>query len=491
MYANYYLARQVARGRDSKYLLSVGPFHISPGFTSTTAIAIVGGEDFHYDHWNFRRYLQMGFYYPDDFYKHLDIETFGKNAIWAGWVFDNPGVDTDGDGYFGKHRMCCDDSIVVRIDTVGTIIDTVWEELCDTVWYEGDGQPDYRGATAPPAPQVWVESDVGQVWVRWNGLRSETTPDLFSREIDFDGYRVYVGRDNRHASFTLLTSYDRENYLKYVYSVGAGDFEIYDPPFTPEELICLYGDSCNDPEFHPRHWGRGNPMLVGDSLFYFAPQDFNRSELGITTPITRIYPDAPTPYTHDPAQIPDSLKDVYLTEDGYFKYYEYQYTITNLLPTVPYYVNVTSFDIGSPQSGLTALESPRDFNPTTVYPNSSPQTVAEKGLDVYVYPNPYRIDGGYIENGFEGRDARWYIPERLRLIHFANVPSRCWIRIYSLDGDLIRALRHEKDPDDPTASHATWDMITRNTQALVSGIYYWTVESDDGRTQIGKLVVIK
>ena len=44
--------------------------------------------------------------------------------------------------------------------------------------------------------------------------------------------------------------------------------------------------------------------------------------------------------------------------------------------------------------------------------------------------------------------------------------------------------------DDPLASHASWDLITRNTQLVVSGIYYWTVEDNDGDVQIGKLVVI-
>jgi hypothetical protein len=38
--------------------------------------------------------------------------------------------------------------------------------------------------------------------------------------------------------------------------------------------------------------------------------------------------------------------------------------------------------------------------------------------------------------------------------------------------------------------HDSWDLITRNTQAVVSGVYYWTVEGADGRVQIGKLVII-
>jgi hypothetical protein len=33
-------------------------------------------------------------------------------------------------------------------------------------------------------------------------------------------------------------------------------------------------------------------------------------------------------------------------------------------------------------------------------------------------------------------------------------------------------------------------MITRNTQRIVTGIYYWVVEEPNGNTQIGKFVII-
>ena len=75
-------------------------------------------------------------------------------------------------------------------------------------------------------------------------------------------------------------------------------------------------------------------------------------------------------------------------------------------------------------------------------------------------------------------------------IHFVNLPAKCTISIYSLDGDLIRTIDHDKDISDPEATHDTWDLITRNTQLTVSGIYYWTIESENGETQIGKLVLI-
>ena len=116
--------------------------------------------------------------------------------------------------------------------------------------------------------------------------------------------------------------------------------------------------------------------------------------------------------------------------------------------------------------------------------------VDRDGLEAYVYPNPYCYDGAYLENGYEGRDALYVIPDRMRRVNFANLPARCTISIYTLDGDLVRQISHDKDPADPASSHDEWDLISRNTQKVVSGIYYWVVESDNARTQIGKLVII-
>ncbi|MCX6827461.1 MAG: hypothetical protein NTV06_09415, partial [candidate division Zixibacteria bacterium] len=107
-------------------------------------------------------------------------------------------------------------------------------------------------------------------------------------------------------------------------------------------------------------------------------------------------------------------------------------------------------------------------------------------------PNPYRNDRNYgnQEGGnFEGRNQADAGADRSHLIHFTNLPHKCKIKIFSLDGDLIRELDHNMTKDSPGSMHHQWDMITRNTQLVVSGIYYYTVESEYGN-QIGKLVII-
>ncbi|MFZ5980245.1 MAG: hypothetical protein ACOYVF_06390 [Candidatus Zixiibacteriota bacterium] len=519
LYPPQTIAHDIADGYDTRFLLSFGPFSIDPGQALPVSFAYLAGDNFHVYPTNGEENLIEN-YHPDTYYDNLNFTNLGINSMWASWIYDNPGVDTDDDKYFGEYRLCCEDSL--PLDTMDTfynpfdslIIDSIvkrdpadwtWSYLvCDTFWYKGDNVPDFRGAAPPPSPASWgslrIEPAVGELHLTWNGYRSETTRDIFSREMDFEGYRIYVSRDNRETSYYMLASYDIEDYNRYDYVATNNSWELNETPFTMEELRCLYGsdangDPCNDTLFDPNIFTRSNPLLYTDSVgeihvYYFEPQDFNRSILanfqGSNTPIRKIYPDQSYP-TH---LNPDSCDPSELTEEGYFKYFEYEYTVENLLPTVPYYVNVTAFDYGSPQSGLGSLETSKTNLSIIAYPLSSVDEVEEKELEVYVYPNPYRINGNYITDGFEGRDATYYIPDRMRRLHFANLPARCTIRIYTLDGDLIREIEHDKDPSDPTSMHDEWDLITRNTQRIVTGIYYWVVEDENGETQIGKFVII-
>lgn len=521
LYPNQVIARNIADGYDTRFLLSFGPFYIESGQTLPLSFAYLAGADLHTDPENGKNNL-VDNYRPDIYYSNLSFTNLGSNAMWASWIYDNPGIDSDDDSVFGEYRLCCQDSAISQIDTIAVgpplILDTLWTyDLCDTFWYKGDGVPDFRGASPPPAPGTWsstrlkngtpakinsmrVYPSVGKVTIRWNGLRSETTRDIFSREYDFEGYRIYMSRDSRESSFIIMASYDINNYNRYEFNQTNSIWELNEIPFTLEQLRCLYGNvvngsRCNDTLFDPTDYTRSDPYITVDSLgrtltYYFDPQDFNRSIFanypGANTPIRKVYPDQPYPSHLNP----DSADTSELTDEGFFKYFEYEYTMDNLLPTVPYYVNVTAFDFGSPQSGLGSLESSKTNSARLVYPLSSVDSVAAQNLEVYVYPNPYRINSDYIADGFEGRDAPYYIPDRMRRLHFANLPPRCTIRIYSLDGDLIREFEHDKDPSDPTSMHDEWDLITRNTQRVVTGIYYWVVEDDKGNTQIGKFVLI-
>jgi hypothetical protein len=512
LYPSQALAPDFANGYDTRYLLSFGPFTINPGEVLPLSFAYMAGANFHADRTNLRNLPDR----PDLYYQNLNFSSgksnLSENSRWASWIYDNPGVDTDGDLDFGEKFICGNDSI--KSDS--TKKDSVWEEGtwkytwkyswlytdADTCWIVGDGVPDFKGASPPPSPSSWsnvrgisamrILPATGKVTVRFNGMRSETTKDVFSGYLDFEGYRVYYGRDERATSFQLAASYDVEDYNKYVWdehrSGGAG-YSLIDIPYSRRQLQCAYGTSCDDSTFNPLDWTQSRPYrpaLHPDSAFYFRAQDYNVSRLGIDTKIVKRFPNQPYPSSLDPIHADTSE----VTEDGFLKYFEYELEVVDLLPTVPWFFNVTAFDFGSPLSGLPSLETSTTVGAVEAYPQPTTEDVARRGLKVYVYPNPYRVDDDYAEHSFEEQPSSTKNADRLRRVHFANLPAKCTISIFSLDGDLVRELVHDVASSDPTASHETWDLITRNTQMAVSGLYYWTVEDDQGQTQIGKLVLI-
>ncbi|MDZ4723836.1 MAG: hypothetical protein SGI97_08030, partial [candidate division Zixibacteria bacterium] len=97
------------------FVYSFGGFDVPPGATAEFTIAIVGGDSIHVDSNAYANYFNPE--NPTAFYNSLDFSLLANNARWADWVYDNPGIDTDGDGYMGEFRVCD----------------------AETTWYKGDG----------------------------------------------------------------------------------------------------------------------------------------------------------------------------------------------------------------------------------------------------------------------------------------------------------------------------------------------------------------
>ncbi len=331
-------------GYDTRYLLSFGPFDISPGQSQPLSFAYVGGKNLHTNPDNLDN-LSWANYDPNEYYWNLDFSDLVNNRRWASWVYDTPGYDTDGDGYAGKMRTCC-----------------TGPSDCEQYYYEGDGVPDFKASFPPQAPMMRAEEiGGGRVMVKWNGLYSETTPDMLTKALDFEGYNVYFGLDDGPSSLALLAAYDLENFTKFVWVVDVlnpnGVWRAYDNPYLTRELRCLYASSCDDVSFVPQDYTADDPLAFGDSLFYFAPVGANASEFGVTTPIEKTYPDQSYPSTLNPAEADSSE----LTEDGHFKYFEYELSVSDLIPGVTYCYGVTATDFGFPQAGVAPFESSVDM----------------------------------------------------------------------------------------------------------------------------------
>lgn len=444
-----------ADGFDARYLLSFGPFDLSPGDTLPITLAYVAGDGFHQNAGAFAHLWNP--LSPSQYQKMLNYADLGTNAKWAKWIFDNPCYDTDGNGDSGKVRCYYDNQS--------------GDTICDC--YEGDGVPDFRGASAPPAPVVQATPEYGKLRIRWNGEVTEKAVDVFSGQRDFEGYRIYIGEDNRLSDYVLMAAYDLENYNLHVWNPIPRRWELSETPLMMDSLRSLFGPDF-DPMLYP---SEQKSFLFGDKFYYFSRQDWNASNLSTPHGIHRLYPDA---------NLADSSDT---TADGHHRFYEYEYYAENLEPSIPYYVSVTAFDFGSRRIALSSLESSPNVNAVRAYPLPSSDDVEKQGLGVIVFPNPYRIDGGYAAIGYENRD-RTKSAERARAIHFANLPNLCTIRIYTVDGDLVDEIEHNYPQGGPVAQEETWNIISRNTQAVVTGVYLYSISSDMGE-QLGKLVIIK
>lgn len=447
-------AEALAEGHLPEFVISSGPVDIRPGGTARLAVVYVIGENLHWDRWAYRNLWNP--HYPVEFARQLDYSDLLENIRWAKRVWDNPGVDTDLDGDSGVYIWHVDPN----------------SGDSTQVFCGGDGVPDIRGASPPPPPPVRVVTDDGRIAIRWDGRHSENFFDLFSGIRDFEGYRVWYSRSPRLEEMTLLASWDREDYSRYSYDFKAGLWRLKDIPFSIDSLKQLYGAHF-DPLNHPR----SNPFRIGGFMFYFEPVGDNLSDLSDPDQIHKVYPDA-TPDTTD------------VDEEGRMRYYQYEYVLKDLLPSVPYWVSVSAFDFGNPARDLEPMESIPTVNAVEAFAVSTEPDILKDGqLDVYCYPNPYRIDADYERRGFENRmDDRW--GERARAVWFGNLPDKCTISIYTIDGDLVDRIEHHQPSGSGTSSVESWDLINRNTEAVMSGLYYWVVESDLG-TQIGKLAIVK
>lgn len=178
-----------------------------------------------------------------------------------------------------------------------------------------------------------------------------------------------------------------------------------------------------------------------------------------------------------------------------------------------YFYSVTAFDSTGLEQGLTMLEGRRS---ATEADGVVPQGSVREGKNAWVVPNPYR---GY--RNIALRPSAWDLtpngsdPTGTH-IDFMGLPRGRWtIRIFTVSGDLVKTIGSEdavnesirtpipspvpggapvpgynRQQDNPNDGQASWNLITRNGQDIVSGIYLFAVESDGG-TQRGKFVVIR
>ncbi|NIM97453.1 MAG: hypothetical protein GTO24_05030 [candidate division Zixibacteria bacterium] len=452
----------LANGYDTRYLLSFGPFEqIAPGESLIITIAYVAGADFHVDPLNLDQDPNMTD--PGRYYRNLDFSDLETNAVWAAKVYDNPDLPD----------FAC-----------------------------GDGIPDFKGPPPPPAPTLSFETRKGKVKVRWNGRLTEKMRDSFNSRIDFEGYRVYMSRSGLVEDYGLLGSYDKVDFKIYKLNRFKEDrpWEWRAASVSLDSLKAwLNSYGIEEIEHDPTVFSQDHPFVIKQVSypFYLRLSDLIDVESGCAVAYDSIMLESFDSLYFEAQDWNLGFDDIIscpayrdsvdrgLAPDTSDRYWDYDFEV-EVFPSQPIWFAVTAFDVGDPQTGLPPLEASRLVNATLVYPIDEWETVKEEGLNVVVYPNPYRIDAGYSAKRYE--EGGLYG----RRIRFVNLPPRCTIRIYTLDGDLVRTIEHDREDNALDATYDEWDLISRNTQAVVSGIYLYSVEDKDtGENQVGKFVIIK
>jgi hypothetical protein len=95
--------------------------------------------------------------------------------------------------------------------------------------------------------------------------------------------------------------------------------------------------------------------------------------------------------------------------------------------------------------------------------------------NVHTVPDPY-----YVANAYE-------VSANNKILKFVNLPARAIIRIYSVSGVLVAVVPHD---DVGGGGEANWNLRNRNNQFIASGVYFYHVETPEGRSKVGRFTVV-
>lgn len=120
-------------------------------------------------------------------------------------------------------------------------------------------------------------------------------------------------------------------------------------------------------------------------------------------------------------------------------------------------------------------------------PAQSAEERASEGPNIYVVPNPATREA---LDEFSRLEPNQDDPTGVR-VEFRNLPkARNTVRVFTLSGDLVATLHHDGSDG---AGSLSWNLVSKNGQQVVSGIYLYSVESNDRAFDryVGRFVIVQ
>jgi len=314
---------------------------------------------------------------------------------------------------------------------------------------DGKGEPEdflvnYRTRTDSTGVSAWFFPGDRKVTLKWNNFAEMVRDGQRGNIKEFVGYRIYKA----------------SGWKRPIGSNGPG-----------RELWTLLGEWRVDPAGTP---ARSLGELVDPSAPIVLKKDTRVTWNSETRSVMR-----------------DSS---YVEADTLFAVGRYSFVDPNVLNGFPYFYSIVPVSIvpgATPELDIQLVSNPSAQNGQVVYPRGDARSDQRH---VYVVPNPYKAR------------AQWDIIPRDEdpsgtKVTFMNLPgTKGTVRIFSLAGDLIRDLpfrgaapqdlQYGKDPVASGSGSVSWNLISRNGQRIVSGVYLYSVESDLGR-DLGRFVIIR
>jgi hypothetical protein len=374
--------------------------------------------------------------------------------------------------------------------------------------------------TAPVAPNMRIWEADNRTHLFWNNM-SELVRDELTQLPDFESYRIWradgwerpFGTSIENgppsslwrlvAEFDLVNEYeqrrvvDNEQIVEYVPLGANTGLEMVG--YTP--LMLREGTREYDETAEARDLVR---RILEDPRFEFLgptmdPAEFMRytTSSGRLTPVGDRYPEIAR-YSNSW----DVIDTAYWEQTG-VEFYEY--VDENVFNGFAYFYAVTATDHQTRSGGSVitgyGIESDPQGNFGFATPRFAPQTAEERdieGQDVFVFPNP-ATPASLSE--FSQFNANADDPTGIRVM-FANLPASLnTISIYTLAGDLVEVIEHDGTTSDcpqgggfgNCGGAAYWNLVSRQGQEIVSGIYLYAVESSDSSFDpvIGRFVVVR